>query len=227
MPALPPNDPSVPPPDPAGARYAWRSLDRHDAARLWDDLVDWVWWLRDRYELTETVPGCWYRHGPVVEEFTALFAWWRSTHAAADVAGPRDDAAMRRLADWHSDGLWALIDRLHRLTDFDRCRAEGCTHTSGFLHAPDGAAESMEPIEIEPVTIDADYAGDYTGDDVAEADVVAVFGENLMLSAVVSGEATALDTDSRHGRYRMGGRLWSWSPILGGYIPSEDSISQN
>ncbi len=163
----------------------------------------------------------------MVEEFTALLAWWRAAHAGVDAPRPHDDVVMRSLAEWHSDGLWPLVDRLHRLADFDRCRAEGCLHTSGFLHAPDGTAESMEPIEVGPVTLDADYAGDYTGDDVAEADVVAVFGENLMLSAVVSGEATALDTGLRHGRYRMGGRLWSWSPILGGYIPSEDSISRN
>ncbi|MBY6367580.1 hypothetical protein [Rhodococcoides corynebacterioides] len=225
MPALPPNDPSGQPPDSASARYAWRSLDRHDAARLWDDLVDWVWWLRDRYELTETVAPCWYRHGPVVEEFTALLAWWRTAQGEA----PRDhDDASRALADWHTDGLWPLIDRLPRLADFERCRADGCAHTSGFLHAPEGTAESMEPLDLaSAVSVDSDYAGDYTGDDVADADVVAVLGENLMLSAVVSGEATALDTGLRHGRYRMGGRLWSWSPILGGYIPSEDSVSRN
>src|SRR4051812_49494641 len=41
---------------------AWCALDREQARQEWASLAGWVDWLIDRYALTETVPGCWYRH---------------------------------------------------------------------------------------------------------------------------------------------------------------------
>lgn len=61
------------------SRFVWRHLDQAAAAELWAELADWVQWLRERYQLGSTIPKCWYRHGDVVEELTALM----SAHTAA------------------------------------------------------------------------------------------------------------------------------------------------
>lgn len=187
-------------------RYAWRYLDTDEAARLWDEVTDWVWWLRDRYELGERIPRCWYRHGPVVEEFTALMAGWSEMQDTG-----------RGMSQWHSRDLWPLIDRLESISGFEQCQADGCSHDSGFQHAPEGTESIMEPV---PDT-DDDMYGEST---YVDATVVGVLTEDVMLSAVVSGDATALDAGQPRGRYHLSGRLWTWSSILGGYVPSRESI---
>ncbi|WP_051613557.1 hypothetical protein [Rhodococcus sp. UNC23MFCrub1.1] len=196
----------LPGPDRARGRYTWRYLDTDDAARLWDEVTDWVWWLRDRYELTERIPRCWYRHGPVVEEFTAVFASWSEAYGGES-----------GLSRWHSQDLWPLIERLEVIAGFEQCQADGCSHDSGFLHAPEGTEAVMEPL-VDPSGRDADEPVS-----TVDAMVVGVVDESVMLSAVVSGEATALDAGLPHGRYRLDGRLWTWSSILGGYVPSRDT----
>lgn len=60
----------------------WRDLDsRKDTDRgpeaVWTDLGEWVEWLIYRYGiLPSLVPDCWYRHGGLVEELSALYACW-------------------------------------------------------------------------------------------------------------------------------------------------------
>jgi len=43
----------------------------------WADLVDWVIWLHDAYELSveERIPECWPHHPGLVRELAALRAW--------------------------------------------------------------------------------------------------------------------------------------------------------
>ncbi|MGB3773108.1 MAG: hypothetical protein WBA00_18380 [Rhodococcus sp. (in: high G+C Gram-positive bacteria)] len=183
-------------------QFSWRYLDADASARLWDEVTDWVWWLRDRYELGETIPRCWYRHGAVMEEFTALMADWKRAYSTGE-----------GMSDWHSRGLWPLMDRLEQIAGFEQCVADGCSHESGFLHAPDGTETVMEPV-LETAEDDNANIG---------AVVVGILTEDVMLSAVVSGEAIALDARTDRGRYHLGGRLWTWSSILGGYVPSADS----
>lgn len=196
-------------------RFAWRYLDSDDAARLWDEVTDWVWWLRDRYELTDRVPRCWYRHGPVVEEFTALMAAWTEAYSSG-----------RGMSAWHSSDLWPLMDRLESISGFEQCQADGCSHDSGFLHAPEGTEAVMEPAH-DTSNLDSSTFDDATRDapDMSDvgAMVVGVVTEDVMLMAVVNGEATALDAGRPHGRYRLGGNLWTWSSILGGYVPCRES----
>ncbi|MFI1919328.1 hypothetical protein [Nocardia sp. NPDC020380] len=104
-------------------RYSWRDLDQDGAAELWTELIDWVDWLRHRYQLGSRVPACWYRHGAVVEELTALMAahiaaYWCERDA---VDLPRED-----LTAWHTQWLWPVIERVTRISDFSACRPHHC-----------------------------------------------------------------------------------------------------
>ena len=92
----------------------WATLDRATAAREWAALADWVRWLATRYALaTRTIPPCWYRHGGIVEELSALRTGWLAAYAP--------DAHLSAALDWHHtfDGT---RNRLHETT-----RGNGCT----------------------------------------------------------------------------------------------------
>lgn len=63
----------------------WRTLPPERVAGVWDELVEWVDWLIDRYSLTSAqIPDCWFQHGSLVEELSALHTFWL---AAFDDAG--------------------------------------------------------------------------------------------------------------------------------------------
>lgn len=47
-----------------------------------DELVDWVCWLIDTYNLGHTIPRCWADHPRLVEELDALRLGWLGTVAA-------------------------------------------------------------------------------------------------------------------------------------------------
>jgi hypothetical protein len=91
----------------------WVDLDREQAAQLWAWLISWVDWLVDRYQLSEEIPFCWYRHPPLVEELTALAAAW---HAAYD-----DNAHPDSPLAWH-ERFGRARDRLRGWDDATRCR---------------------------------------------------------------------------------------------------------
>ncbi|WP_405132964.1 hypothetical protein [Nocardia sp. NBC_01388] len=106
-------------------RYCWREIDQRDAARLWAELLDWVDWLRHRYQLGSRVPACWYRHEVVVEELTALMA----AHTAAYWCGPDSiELAREDMTAWHTQWLWPAIERLTRISDFSACRPHHCRY---------------------------------------------------------------------------------------------------
>ena len=60
----------------------WKILDRATAAREWPAMAEWVRWLATRYALApRTIPPCWYRHGALVEELSALRTGWLAAFA--------------------------------------------------------------------------------------------------------------------------------------------------
>ncbi|MBF6062005.1 hypothetical protein IU500_19350 [Nocardia terpenica] len=119
-------------------RYDWRDLDHAETALLWDELADWVAWLRHRYQLGSRVPGCWWRHEAVVEELTALMA----AHAAAYTCPahqrelPRED-----MTAWHTQWLWPTLERLTRISDFSSCRPTECGYRRNRQPELDGLAD--------------------------------------------------------------------------------------
>lgn len=57
----------------------WRELRDEESRAAWADLREWVEWFTSRYQISATViPDCWWRHGVLVEELSAL----RTAHCA-------------------------------------------------------------------------------------------------------------------------------------------------
>ena len=95
----------------------WRDLTVDDAAEQWANLVTWINWLRDRYSLHERVPACWYAHGAVTEELSALRSFWVAAYHDKD-ARPGDGVAFH-------DALDRVLNRIHR---WDRSGCADGTH---------------------------------------------------------------------------------------------------
>jgi hypothetical protein len=74
---------------PAGAPVRWHLLENDERQELWEEFLGWVIWTADRYELTtDQLPRqCWWRHGAVVEELTALWTSYQSAYAPGQDAG--------------------------------------------------------------------------------------------------------------------------------------------
>lgn len=72
----------------------WGTLKDADARAAWDSLRAWVEWFTVRYQISESlVPVCWFRHGDLVEELSAL-------HTAHTVAFDASDAGFGPIG-WH------------------------------------------------------------------------------------------------------------------------------
>ena len=63
----------------------WRELLASDAPDAWNNLRDWVEWLIQRYDVPDVViPDCWWRHGDLTEELSALYAAWVASFDSTD-----------------------------------------------------------------------------------------------------------------------------------------------
>ena len=92
---------------PLGAHIInWRTLTDQDAPAAWARLRGWVEWFVIRYRVPEsTVPACWWMHGQLVEELSAL-------HTAHTAAFDSSDAGFGPIG-WH-ERLSLAIPRLTR-----------------------------------------------------------------------------------------------------------------
>jgi hypothetical protein len=93
----------------AGAPVCWDDLEEAKRAALWPEFVAWVIWMADRYEVTnDQIPRqCWWQHGAVVEELTALWTSHQSAYAQGEDAGSAPYL-------WQ-DALARAIERIGRL----------------------------------------------------------------------------------------------------------------
>jgi len=108
------------PPKEKPAPWNWKHLNGPAAAKLLTELRGWVDWYNDRYGVAvdSRIPGCWYRHGPVVEELTAVWIAWRAAYYGHQ--SPNDAPAY-----WHERILWPTIKRLKDSTwAFKNCVSE-------------------------------------------------------------------------------------------------------
>jgi len=99
---------------PIGAQVInWRTLTNAEARAAWRELRAWVEWFTVRYRISESVvPACWYKHGQLVEELSAL-------HIAHTAAFDPSDAGFGPIG-WHE----RLSIALPRLT---RAYSGGCS----------------------------------------------------------------------------------------------------
>ncbi|MCU4750306.1 hypothetical protein [Streptomyces sp. G-5] len=73
-------------------RWVWDAMEPEERAIRLKELAGWVSWLRGTYQLRNEIPACWYRHRPVVERLTALYAAWARAYIAP--AQGRDHAEL-------------------------------------------------------------------------------------------------------------------------------------
>lgn len=122
------------------SRFAWRYLDREAAQLLWDELVDWVGWVRYRYQLSKYIKPCWYRHGGVVEELTALMVSHTAVYTAPDTAKEGAEYSEEMTA-WHTHFLWPVMHRLPTENDYSTCSATHCKYRPTRQPDIDGLSE--------------------------------------------------------------------------------------
>lgn len=92
-------------PQSAKSQWAWRYQGALGAQQLWEELADWVGWIRGRYPIARQLPPCWWRHPELVEELTALWVAWREAYA-----DPK--APMTAPIDWHDRWLPSFLLRI-------------------------------------------------------------------------------------------------------------------
>ncbi|MFD5141210.1 hypothetical protein ACFWMX_34105 [Streptomyces sp. NPDC058378] len=117
---------------PEPQRWVWAAMDPVDRHQRLRELATWVDWLRTTFELHNSIPPCWYRHPPVVEHLTALYAGWIRTYAGEPTPG-RELAE----ADW--------INTLHAFTP--RLQLAACA--TGVHQAPPPVPPVMPGTETD------------------------------------------------------------------------------
>ncbi|RRQ25324.1 hypothetical protein DK926_23920 [Rhodococcus sp. Eu-32] len=191
------------------SRFAWRYLDRAQARQLWHELTDWTTWIRERYELDTKIPPCWYRHGPVVEELSALMAAWTDAYYRGDEY--RDD-----LTAWHTQWFWPVISRIRTITDFETCTHERCTATPRTPFTLGGLDEFTtididdrpEPEPPSPVIPVADISAPQEVRSIPEAD---------METAIESGLARSVDAADPNRLVTFEGIDWIYNTQQGAW----------
>ncbi|MFD9631960.1 hypothetical protein [Streptomyces violascens] len=117
---------------PEPQRWVWAAMEPAERRARLGELAVWVDWLRVTFELHNQIPPCWYRHSPVVEHLTALYAGWLRTYAGEQTPG-RELAE----ADW--------INTLHNFVP--RLQLAACAngrHQDPPARVPEpGAAEAF------------------------------------------------------------------------------------
>lgn len=113
------------PPEVIPSRFCWAYLSRGEADELWVELVEWVDWLRHRYQLEDKkIPPCWFRHGAWIEELTALMEAWLAAHQRTPIEdqAPIAYAAAQptsAAAYWHRTFFWPLIADANKIGPHD------------------------------------------------------------------------------------------------------------
>lgn len=82
-------------------------MDPADREQRLEELVTWVDWLVETFDLRSQVARCWYRHPRLIEHFSALFIGWVRTYA-----GDPTKLSTRAELDWIKE-LYALLPRLN------------------------------------------------------------------------------------------------------------------
>lgn len=180
------------------SRFCWDSLDREAAQQLWAELVDWVGWFRVRYELATEVPGCWYRHGRMVEELTALMAAHRAAYDQANSADG-DVQYWPGMAGWHSQYLRPFLAHLGDL-GVQGCDQQNCTAQVRDVHTFHDIVTWIDAdVDARPPRADTPAPR-------------ATITPARMAQLVKDGDAEPVDITDPEGGYRYDGALWELDP---------------
>ncbi|MFC8178726.1 hypothetical protein ACFULT_07625 [Rhodococcus sp. NPDC057297] len=200
------------------SRFTWRYLDNVQTRTLWDELIDWVDWIRGRYELDTKIPPCWYRHSPVVEELSALMVAWTDAYYRGDEY--RDD-----LTAWHTQWFWPVIGRIRSISDFDTCTHTRCEHhpvepitlpgLDEFVAADIGGRPEPAPPPRPPVPAAAPSITD-----ISAAQEVRSIPEADMETALSAGLAEPVDPSDPDSAVTFEDIDWTYTTSLGAWVPA-------
>ena len=160
----------------AGAPVCWEDLEEAERAALWPEFVAWVIWMADRYEVTnDQIPRqCWWQHGAVVEELTALWTSHQSAYAPGEDAGSApylwQDALARAIE--RIGRLWVGTCRTGQHRDRHREQWDGDEkYLAAILAAAPAPAEGTTPAEAGGESEDCVAPpGEEPGDDDTPSD---------------------------------------------------------
>ncbi|MBY4212632.1 hypothetical protein HQO27_01650 [Rhodococcus fascians] len=186
------------------SRFTWRYLDTEQARQLWDELIDWTAWIRERYELEVKIPPCWYRHSPVVEELSALMAAWTDAYYRGDEY--RDD-----LTAWHTQWFWPVVHRIRTISDFETCTHSRCGHRPVVPTTLAGLDKF--------VTADVD-GRPAPAPDISGAQEVRSIPADDMEMAIESGLAEPLDPADPDSDVTFEDIVWTFHGRLGAWVPA-------
>ena len=111
----------------------WQKLQREELTAAWEELEEWVWWLRSTYPSSrEAIPDCWPAHPDLVQELTALGAWWEEIYdpLADEIPDPEgkqpavesEESNGRSAVAWHE----ALDHAVQRWRANSKCSMTEC-----------------------------------------------------------------------------------------------------
>ncbi|QCB51810.1 hypothetical protein E5720_17535 [Rhodococcus sp. PAMC28707] len=196
------------------SRFTWRYLDSAQSRALWTELIDWTTWIRDRYQLDTKIPPCWYRHGPVVEELSALMAAWTDAYYRGDEY--RDD-----LTAWHTQWFWPVINRLSAITDFETCTHSYCDHRIVEPVTLDGIEEFVAAdIAARPAPAPTPDTQPTPVTDISAAQEVRSIPAEDMEMAIASGLAEPVDPADPESLVTFEDIDWAYNTRLNAWIPA-------
>ncbi|SFC96988.1 hypothetical protein SAMN04487968_11724 [Nocardioides terrae] len=117
--------------------WCWRTVGPTGAEVLWQELRDWVGWVRHRYPLARRIPICWKEHPELVEELTALWLAWQAAYTVLD-------APLTAAVEWHDRWLPGLLYRVEHGPFAINCVT---THTPRPASAYEQNGTASVPVE--------------------------------------------------------------------------------
>lgn len=153
-----------------GRLLEWHAMDPQTRQKNWENLVDWVAWLHEAYELSvdQRFPYCWHRHPGLVEELWTLKCWREALYTTNTdtgvTTGEQAGALAQHARQWHTD-LRTFISQLRFYAP--KCQAghkdatplpdrrDNLT-TTWKAHNPFAAIPAPPPVEPDPKPRSAD-----------------------------------------------------------------------
>ncbi|MCZ4553651.1 hypothetical protein [Gordonia rubripertincta] len=177
----------------------WRHLDAASAQELWNELIDWVEWLRHRYELTQSkLPACWPFHPVAVEELTALMAGYTASYQALTT---KDGVVVRyhdQMIVWHRLELWSCLSRIREHANTGGCTVENCSAKPRPLSAINAGVREFVANDVRVRRIDRE---------------VDVLPEAVMAQLVAEDSAHSVD-----GGMAYDGAMWVFDSHIGSFV---------
>ncbi|MFI1203470.1 hypothetical protein ACH4VR_29245 [Streptomyces sp. NPDC020883] len=152
-----------------GAPVVWRKVDDAERDQLWSEFTGWVVEIADRYELTvDQLPrDCWWLHGGVVEELTALWTSHRSAYSTEEDTGASvylwHDAFARALDRISRSWLGECTNGYHQPRSRERWGVDAKLRSAIIAAGPPGTASpDLSSRQIRPAEVhgqDAPHGG--------------------------------------------------------------------